>query len=171
MSSLVYLLVWALHLIFHTFLRPISVFFSQHMPIPSQPVLLWQKVLQKSAAEGLIAWDVQTLSPKQVLREGPITVVDVSAWQLRLCTQWLSHSGIDLFQFFLPQIVQSLHRIHASTLIRCQRQQRKHIWSPFMTSKLEMDQALLHSSRAYEDHCFSSYIFSWTAIVHNLLHT
>ena len=30
----------ALHLIFHTFLNPISVFFSQHMPIPSQPVLL-----------------------------------------------------------------------------------------------------------------------------------
>jgi len=30
----------ALHLIFHTLLHPISVFFSQHMPIPSQPVLL-----------------------------------------------------------------------------------------------------------------------------------
>jgi len=30
----------ALHLIFHTFVHPISVFFSQHMPIPSQPVLL-----------------------------------------------------------------------------------------------------------------------------------
>jgi len=29
-----------LHLIFHTFLHPISVFFTQHMPIPSQPVLL-----------------------------------------------------------------------------------------------------------------------------------
>ena len=40
-SSLVYLLVWSLHLIFHTFLHPISVFFSQHMPIPSQPVLLY----------------------------------------------------------------------------------------------------------------------------------
>jgi len=30
----------ALHLIFHTFLHPISVFFSQHIPIPLQPVLL-----------------------------------------------------------------------------------------------------------------------------------
>jgi len=30
----------ALLLIFHTLLHPISVFFSQHMPIPSQPVLL-----------------------------------------------------------------------------------------------------------------------------------
>ena len=30
----------ALHLIFHTFLHPVSVFFSQHMPMPSQPVLL-----------------------------------------------------------------------------------------------------------------------------------
>jgi len=30
----------ALHLIFHTFLHPISVLFLQHMPIPSQPVLL-----------------------------------------------------------------------------------------------------------------------------------
>ena len=30
----------ALHLIFHTFLHPVSVFFSQHMPIPSQPVLV-----------------------------------------------------------------------------------------------------------------------------------
>jgi len=30
----------ALHLIFHTFLHAISVFFLQHMPIPSQPVLL-----------------------------------------------------------------------------------------------------------------------------------
>ena len=29
-----------LNLIFHTFLHPISVFFSQHMPMPSQPVLL-----------------------------------------------------------------------------------------------------------------------------------
>ena len=29
-----------LHLIFHTFLHPISVFFLQHIPIPSQPVLL-----------------------------------------------------------------------------------------------------------------------------------
>jgi len=28
----------ALHLIFHTFLYPVSVFFLQHMPIPSQPV-------------------------------------------------------------------------------------------------------------------------------------
>ena len=26
---------WALHLIFHTFLHPISVFFSQHTPIPA----------------------------------------------------------------------------------------------------------------------------------------
>jgi len=32
----------ALHLIFHTFLQPISVFFLQHVPIPSQPVLLYQ---------------------------------------------------------------------------------------------------------------------------------
>jgi len=31
----------ALYLVFHTFLHPISVFFSQHMPIPSQPVLLY----------------------------------------------------------------------------------------------------------------------------------
>ena len=30
----------ALHLIFHTYLHPISVFFSQHMPMPSQPVWL-----------------------------------------------------------------------------------------------------------------------------------
>jgi len=30
----------ALHLIFHTLLHPISVFFSLHMPIPSQSVLL-----------------------------------------------------------------------------------------------------------------------------------
>ena len=30
----------AFHLIFHTFLHPISVFFSKHMRIPSQPVLL-----------------------------------------------------------------------------------------------------------------------------------
>ena len=30
----------ALHLIFRTFIHPISVFFSQHMPITSQPVLL-----------------------------------------------------------------------------------------------------------------------------------
>ena len=30
----------ALHLIFHTFLYPISVFFSQRMPMPLQPVLL-----------------------------------------------------------------------------------------------------------------------------------
>ena len=30
----------ALHLIFHTFLHPNSVFFSQHMPIPTQPVML-----------------------------------------------------------------------------------------------------------------------------------
>jgi len=37
---LVYLLGCSLHLIRHTFLHPISVFFSQHMPIPPQPVLL-----------------------------------------------------------------------------------------------------------------------------------
>jgi len=29
-----------LHFILHTFLHPVTVFFSQHMPIPSQPVLL-----------------------------------------------------------------------------------------------------------------------------------
>jgi len=29
-----------LHFILHTFLHPIIIFFSQHMPIPSQPVLL-----------------------------------------------------------------------------------------------------------------------------------
>jgi len=37
--SLVYLLAW--HPPLHTFLHPISVFFLQHMPIPSQPVLLY----------------------------------------------------------------------------------------------------------------------------------
>ena len=36
--SLVYLLAWHLHFILHTFLHPIIFFFSQHMPIPSQPV-------------------------------------------------------------------------------------------------------------------------------------
>ena len=30
----------SLHFILHTFLHPVIVFFSQHMPIPSQPVLL-----------------------------------------------------------------------------------------------------------------------------------
>ena len=30
----------ALHLIFHTFLHPFSIFFSQHMSIASQPILL-----------------------------------------------------------------------------------------------------------------------------------
>jgi len=34
----------ALHLIFHTLLHPISVFFSQHMSIPSEPVLLNNRV-------------------------------------------------------------------------------------------------------------------------------
>ena len=34
--SLAYLLAWTLHFILHTFLHPIIVFFSQHMPIPSQ---------------------------------------------------------------------------------------------------------------------------------------
>ena len=29
-----------IHLILHTFLHPVTVFFSQHMPIPSQPVLV-----------------------------------------------------------------------------------------------------------------------------------
>jgi len=33
-------LAGALHLIFHTLLHAVSVFFSQHVPIPSQPVLL-----------------------------------------------------------------------------------------------------------------------------------
>jgi len=32
-SSLVYLLVWALHFILHIFLYPVSVFFLQHIPI------------------------------------------------------------------------------------------------------------------------------------------
>jgi len=41
----------ALHLIFHTFLHPISVFFSQHMPIPSQSVLL-----HTSAKQVAIVW-------------------------------------------------------------------------------------------------------------------
>jgi len=40
MSSLVYLLVRSPPPHIHTFLHPISVFFSQHMPIPSQPDLL-----------------------------------------------------------------------------------------------------------------------------------
>jgi len=31
----------ALHLIFHTFLHPVNVFFLQHMAMQSQPVLLW----------------------------------------------------------------------------------------------------------------------------------
>ena len=35
----------ALHLIFHTFLHPVSVFFSQHMPIPSQPVWLYIRTI------------------------------------------------------------------------------------------------------------------------------
>ena len=32
-----------LHFIFHTFLHPIIIFFSQHMPVPSQPVLLYYR--------------------------------------------------------------------------------------------------------------------------------
>jgi len=39
-SSLLNLLIWNLHFILHTFLHLIIVFFSQHMPIPSRPVLL-----------------------------------------------------------------------------------------------------------------------------------
>jgi len=39
--SIVYLLAWHRPLHTHTFLHPIIVFFSQHVPIPSQPVLLW----------------------------------------------------------------------------------------------------------------------------------
>ena len=35
----------ALYLIFHTFLHPISVFFSQHMPIPSQPILSYESYI------------------------------------------------------------------------------------------------------------------------------
>ena len=31
---------WTLNFILHTFLHPIIIFFSQHMPIPMQPVLL-----------------------------------------------------------------------------------------------------------------------------------
>jgi len=31
---------WTLNFILHTFLHPIIIFFSQHMPIPAQPVLL-----------------------------------------------------------------------------------------------------------------------------------
>jgi len=31
---------WTLNFILHTFLHPIIIFFSQHMPIPTQPVLL-----------------------------------------------------------------------------------------------------------------------------------
>jgi len=31
---------WALYFILHAFLYPIIIFFSQHMPIPTQPVLL-----------------------------------------------------------------------------------------------------------------------------------
>ena len=33
-------LSWTLHFILHAFLHPIIIFFSQHMPIPTQPVLL-----------------------------------------------------------------------------------------------------------------------------------
>ena len=40
MSSLVYLLVWSPPPHIPYISSPISVFFSQHMPIPSQPVLL-----------------------------------------------------------------------------------------------------------------------------------
>ena len=38
-SSLVFLLPWTLSFILHAFLHPIIIF-SQHMPIPTQPVLL-----------------------------------------------------------------------------------------------------------------------------------
>ena len=31
---------WTLNFMLHTFLHPITIFFSQHMPIPTQPVLL-----------------------------------------------------------------------------------------------------------------------------------
>jgi len=34
---------WTLNFIFHTFLYPIDIIFSQHMPIPTQPVLLQKK--------------------------------------------------------------------------------------------------------------------------------
>ena len=34
---------WTLNFILHTFLHPIIIFFSQHMPIPTQPVLLQYK--------------------------------------------------------------------------------------------------------------------------------
>jgi len=41
----------ALHLIFHTFLHPISVFFSQHMPIPSQIIHKWTVKLDLGATQ------------------------------------------------------------------------------------------------------------------------
>ena len=39
-SSLVYPLVWGPLFVLHTFLHPVIIFFSRHMPIPSQSVLL-----------------------------------------------------------------------------------------------------------------------------------
>jgi len=42
-----------LHFILHTFLHPIIVFFSQHMPIPSQPVLLSTEIMSSNPSLSL----------------------------------------------------------------------------------------------------------------------
>ena len=49
----------ALHLIFHTFLYPISVFSSQHMPIPSQPALLQYQyyIIYSQSSSQLLTWN------------------------------------------------------------------------------------------------------------------
>ena len=92
----------------------LTLFTAAALPISGladQLRLCWHAYLEARLVYGRMR-EVNTLSLEQLVREGLITLVDISVRQLRLCMQRLFHPHVNLFHFSLPHVVQSLHRIH-----------------------------------------------------------
>jgi len=88
-----------LHLIFYTFLHPVSVFFSQHMPILSQPFLLFLDMI--CAVLKLVFWWLCTVSQMELTA---FTQQSVSSWRLSLslCVREEHHSMLVTLVMNLP---------------------------------------------------------------------
>jgi len=97
--SLVYLSAWhpPLHAVLHTFLHPMIIFFLQHMPIPSQPVLLSTEIMSSNHSPSLNPL-LRTLScsllpPFSSLpAEMPSHFPFLQAWSHFYATQYFEHN-------------------------------------------------------------------------------
>jgi len=84
---------WTLNFILHTFLYPIIIFFSQHMPIPTQPVLLqYQSSIPSLYLNSLLG----SLSFSLTLHIQLTILISPRFYRAMLCIRGTSHGPVSV---------------------------------------------------------------------------